>query len=64
VLLGAAVLITGLALVCCPESDLLLEQAENPTAAIAARPTASFLPEYLSFRFGSFDFFVSGGWRH
>jgi hypothetical protein len=37
---GAAVLVAGLALVCCAESDLLLEHAENPTAATAARLTA------------------------
>ncbi|MGB8793205.1 MAG: hypothetical protein WCD33_17070 [Mycobacterium sp.] len=39
-LAGAAVLVAGLALVCCAESDLLLEHAENPTAATAARLTA------------------------
>jgi hypothetical protein len=35
------VLMAGFALVCDPDSDLSLEHAENPTAAIAARPTAS-----------------------
>jgi hypothetical protein len=34
-------LLAGFALVCCADPDLLLEHAENPTAAIAARPTAS-----------------------
>jgi hypothetical protein len=53
VLAGAAMLVAGLALVCGADSDLLLEHAENPTAAIAARPTAnvflwiSFIPLWL-----------------
>ena len=38
---GAAALLVGCALLCCPESDLLLEHAENPTAASAAKPTAN-----------------------
>jgi hypothetical protein len=38
---GIAVLPAGVALVCCADSDLLLEHAENPTAAIAANPTAN-----------------------
>jgi hypothetical protein len=40
---GAAELLVGCALLCCPESDLLLEHAEIPTAARAARLTASVL---------------------
>jgi hypothetical protein len=37
---GAVVLLDALALVCCAES-VLLEHAENPTAASAARLTAN-----------------------
>jgi hypothetical protein len=38
---GAAELLVGCALDCCPESVLLLEHAENPSAASVAKPTAS-----------------------
>jgi hypothetical protein len=38
VIAGAAILADGLALVCCSDWGLLLEHAEKPTAAIAARP--------------------------
>jgi hypothetical protein len=40
VVAGAIELMAGLALVCCPDCGLLLEHAENPTAASAAKPTA------------------------
>jgi hypothetical protein len=40
VIAGAAVLVAGLALVGCSDWGLLLEHAEKPTAAIAAKPTA------------------------
>jgi hypothetical protein len=41
VIAGAAMLVAGLALVCCSDWDLLLEHAEKPTAANAARPIAT-----------------------
>jgi hypothetical protein len=40
---GAIELLVGCALDCCAESVLLLEHAEKPTTATAARPTASAL---------------------
>jgi hypothetical protein len=41
VLAGAAMLVAGLALVCGADSDLVLEHAEKPTVANAARLIAS-----------------------
>jgi hypothetical protein len=54
VVTGAIVLMAGVALLCCADSDLLLEHAENPTAAIAAKPTAKIFVCMSFMSFGSF----------
>jgi hypothetical protein len=41
VIAGAAMLVDGLVLLCRSDWGLLLEHAEKPTAAIAARPIAT-----------------------
>jgi hypothetical protein len=53
VVTGVIVLMAGVALPCCADSDLLLH-AENPTAAIAAKPTAKIFVCMSFMSFGSF----------